>query len=352
MNKQYKKYSNIFKSISRSKYVYESIVLIESESNNISFTEQKGGVDLNTPFLMASITKLFTTSIIMKLIEEKKLTLNDKISKYLSDDILSGLHIYKNKEYGNELTIENLLYQNSGLPDAYLDGHNSLIKRVIKEDLYISFEEYIDIIKNMKSHFIPSNKKRAYYSDINFDILGFIIEKVTNSPLEEAFSKYIFTPLNLVNTYLPKPNRETPHTYYKNQKLIRPKFLLSSVASGGYITTVNDLMTFIKAFFKGKLFSKALLDLKTYRSLQFNMGPIKYGMGHMMVSLEGLMTMFLGKGKLVGHSGSTGSFAFYYPEKDLFMVGNFNQMVKPSFPIRFVIQAAFCTKVQNCESKN
>lgn len=344
MNKQEHRYHNVFKSITKSKYVHESIVLIESESNNISFTEQKGGLNLDTPFLMASITKLFTTSSILILIEEKKLSLMDKISDYLSEDIIKALHIYKNKEYGNEITIGNLLYQTSGLPDAYLDENNSLNKRVINEDFDISFEENIELIKKMKPHFSPSKEKRAYYSDINFDILGVIIEKVTNMSLEDVFSKYIFQPLNLVNTYLPKGDRKIPYAYYKNQKLTRPKILLSSIASGGYITTANDLMKFIKAFFKVQLFSKETLDLKTYRSLQFNMGPIKYGMGHMMVSLEGLMTMYLGKGRLVGHCGSSGSFAFYYPEKDLFMVGNFNQMAKPALPIRFVLRAAFCTK--------
>jgi CubicO group peptidase (beta-lactamase class C family) len=352
MIRQYNKYRSIFNSISNNKYVHESIVFIESETNNISFTEQKGGVNLDTPFLMASITKLFTTSVIMVLIEEKKISLNNKISDYLSDDIIKGLHIYKNKEYGNELTIGNLLYQTSGLPDAYLDGNNSLNKRVIEEDFSISFEESIDLIKNMKPHFSPNEEKRAYYSDTNFDILGVIIEKITNMSLEDVFSKYIFSPLNLVNTYLPKDDNKIPYAYYKHQKLSRPKILLSSIASGGYITTANDLMKFIKAFFRGILFSKDTLDLNTYRKMQFNMGPIKYGMGHMKISLEGLMTMYLGKGNLFGHCGSLGSFAFYYPERDLFMVGNFNQMAKPAFPIRFVLRTAFCTKTHNPKHEN
>jgi hypothetical protein len=43
---------------------------------------------------------------------------------------------------------------------------------------------------------------------------------------------------------------------------------------------------------------------------------------------------------LIGHSGSTGSFAFYYPYKDLFFVGDVNQMSNPALPIRLVIKLA------------
>jgi len=43
---------------------------------------------------------------------------------------------------------------------------------------------------------------------------------------------------------------------------------------------------------------------------------------------------------LVGHSGTTGSFAFYAPEKDLFLVGDVNQFAKPALPIRFVMKLA------------
>lgn len=50
--------------------------------------------------------------------------------------------------------------------------------------------------------------------------------------------------------------------------------------------------------------------------------------------------MFIGKGELIGHSGSTGSFAFYYPEKEMFLVGDLNQMAKPSLPVRTAIQLA------------
>jgi len=64
----------------------------------------------------------------------------------------------------------------------------------------------------------------------------------------------------------------------------------------------------------------------------------------MQIPLNGLSTLLMGKGELIGYSGSTGSFAFYYPLKELFFVGDINQMAKPSLPIRLSMQLAMVTK--------
>jgi len=48
----------------------------------------------------------------------------------------------------------------------------------------------------------------------------------------------------------------------------------------------------------------------------------------------------MGKGELLGHSGSSGSFAFYYPEKNLYIVGDLNQLDNPALPIRLVMRLA------------
>jgi hypothetical protein len=60
----------------------------------------------------------------------------------------------------------------------------------------------------------------------------------------------------------------------------------------------------------------------------------------MQIPLNVLQTLFTGKGELLGHSGSTGSFAFYYPVKDLYFTGDMSQIAKPSAPIRLVMQLA------------
>src|SRR5699024_7204136 len=104
-------------------------------------------------------------------------------------------------------------------------------------------------------------------------------------------------------------------------------------------------MIFLKAFMTGKLFNKAIFyDLDRKSKLQLSMYPIHYGAGYMRVPLHGFATLFMGKGELIGHSGSTGSFAFYDPEKELFFVGDVNQVANPALPVRLAMRLALAIK--------
>ncbi|WP_130806184.1 serine hydrolase domain-containing protein [Senegalia massiliensis] len=346
INIQTKKFERIFNKFTRLKKVNEGILLIENTSGEFSLCKNYGGKELNSLFLMASITKLFTTTCILILLEQEKLSLEDKIIKYFDINFLNGIHTYKNKDYSLKLTISDLLFQTSGLPDVYLEGKNSLKNQIIQDDYYITFCDMISMVKNLKSHFEPGKKEKSYYADINFDILGEIIKKESGLTLSKAYKKYIFEPLGLVNTYLPEnKNEEIPKIYYMNQIIHRPDFVISSGASGGCITNAYELMIFIKAFFGGKLFNKTIFkSLSVYNKLQLSMKPIYYGGGYMKIPLNGFVSLFMVKGELIGHSGSTGSFAFYYPTKDLFFVGDINQMSNPALPIRLAIQLAMVSK--------
>ncbi|MEK4062470.1 MULTISPECIES: serine hydrolase domain-containing protein [Paenibacillus] len=341
-NIKMQKFEKVFNKFTSSKKINEGILLIESTNEDFSFSKGYGGKELNSPLLMASITKLFTTACILILVEQGKLSLDEKISKYFEVETLNGLHVYKGKDYSFELTISDLLFQTSGLPDVYEEGKDSVKERVIKEDFYITFSEMIAWVKKLSPHFAPRGKGKAYYADINFDILGEIIEAESQLTLSNAYKKYIIEPLGLVNTYLPdSENDDIPQVYYMNQLLHRPKFVISSRASGGCVTTAYELMIFVKAFFGGRLFNKTILNrISIYNKLQASMGPIYYGGGYMQIPLNGWVTLFMGKGELVGHSGSTGSFAFYYPIKDLFFVGDINQMADAALPIRLSMQLA------------
>lgn len=337
-----KQYEKVFDKLTSSSSIHEAVLLIENTEGDFSYSQKYGGKQTNSPFLMASITKLFTTTCILILVEQGKLTLEDKVSEYFDDDILHGLHVFNGKEYSFELKISDLLFQVSGLPDYYEEGKDSVVNQLIKEDYYLSFEESIILNKKLKPHFAPGTTGKAYYSDINFDMLGKIVENVCNLTLPEVFKKYIINPLNLVSTYVPEKVTDLiPGLYYKDSIIYRPQFLMSCPASGGCISTSHELMKFIKAFFGGSLFNKDIFKkLSVYNKLQFSMGPINYGGGYMRIPFGGISTMFMGKGELLGHSGTTGSFAFYYPEKDLYFVGDLNQMANPALPIRLVMRLA------------
>ncbi len=336
------KIEKIFFSSIGSKQIHEAVLLVENGSGDFSVNFEYGGKTIDTLIHAASVGKLFTTTCILILQEQKKLSLDNPVVDYFDKNTFDGLHKYKGVDYSYKLTLSDLLFQTSGFPDYEAEG--GIIKRAIKEDFNISTAELIEITKTLKPRFSPIGEK-AFYSDLNFQLLGEIIERVTQTPLEEAFRNYIFEPLGLTKTYVPVNDDFVPNIFYKNQSLHRPKLIMSLRGGGNTITTSRELMKFLKAFFTGYFFPQTIFEkLSSYRKLQITMGPIYYGGGYMQIPLNSIMTLFMGKGELLGHSGSTGSFAFYYPHKDLFFVGDTNQMTKPGLPIRLIMKLAMSVK--------
>ena len=334
-----------FSKATQSKLVHEAILLAENTKSDFSLTLGFGRKNTASPFFMASISKLLTTACILILQEQKKLSLNNLLGDYFEHSFLDGLHIFKGNEYSHKLTISDLLFQTSGLPDWYEEG--GARKLVVKQDFYISLEDKMEKMRKLGPRFAPASTSKAYYSDINFDLLGEIIEKVTQTPLNEVYQNMIFKPLGMENTYLPISEESVfPDVYYKGRLLYRPKMILSGPASGACISTAQELMRFLKAFFGGGLFPKSIFEttLSKYKKLQWTMGPICYGGGYMQIPLGGIGTLFMGEGELLGHSGSTACAAFYYPRKDLYFVYDFNQMASPGLPIRFAMKLAMKIK--------
>ena len=336
-----KSYDKLFDQYVHKKGIYESVVLIEKGTGETVFSKAYGGKDIDSPIIAASITKMFTAACIFILIQQGYITLNDSLLDFYEPAYLKGLHVYKGKDYSCELKISDLLCQTSGLADIYEEGKNSIKKRAVLSDTFISFDENMALTKEKEAHFPPNYKNNAYYADMNYNILGDIIEKVKQCSLERVFDQYIFSKIGMTKTYLPVSEKEyIPKVYYGDKQLYRPQFIMCSKASGGCITSARDLMRFIQAFFRGELFDKKMFDSRPYRELQLSMFPICYGSGYMRIKMGGFSTSFLGQGDLIGHSGSTGSFAFYYPDKELFFVGDFNQMKDPALPVRFGMQLA------------
>jgi CubicO group peptidase (beta-lactamase class C family) len=298
--------------------------------------------------VIASISKLFSTACVLQLREQGKLGLDDKIGKYLDEAMMNKLHVYKGVEYSGSLTVSDLLFQVSGLPDCFLEGEDSYSAKLFRnEDCYVTLDGFLSTVKQLGANFAPRKPGRAYYADINFDLLGKIAENIRGEPIEQIIKHNIIDPLGLMKTY-PVTNEqdEVPDIYNKNGAIIRAvKFLMCSPASGGIVSTARELMTFLKAFWSGKLFDKSIFSiLDKPNRLQMSFAPITYAGGYMRLDVGLLGLPVFTKFKLIGHSGSTGSFAFYCPEKDLYFVGDANQVSNPGIPIQLLIKLAFAAK--------
>ena len=131
MEIQKQKVQKIFGNVTKKKQIHESVLLVENSNGDVSYSFGYGGKNIDTPFFIASITKLFTTTCIYILREQGKLSLDDEITRYLKKDTLKNLHVYKGREYSNRLTISNLLFHTSGLRDVIEEGSNKSKIRAI-----------------------------------------------------------------------------------------------------------------------------------------------------------------------------------------------------------------------------
>lgn len=310
--------------------------VVSISTSDFDWTGAHGNLSTDDAYFIASTTKLFTTTVIYQLVDEGRLQLDDKISEYLSDDIMNGLHVCKDEEHSHKITIRHLLANTSGLPD-YFEGKDDKGKVLSKElmkghDEAWTFEETIAISKTMEPKFEPGKKNKALYSDTNFQLLGRIIEELTGLTISEAFNERIVEPLGLTNTYVyADENDATPVPLrYKKDELHIPKAMTSFAPDGGVVSNARESMIFIKAFFRGELFNaNHIEEAQEWNNIFY---PNEYGVGYMRYKLP----KAYGVPEVIGHSGLSGAFMWYCPEKDLFIAGTVNQLHKPGTSYRMV----------------
>ena len=330
--------------------VFGSVMRIESKDKSLQYETARGNLNIDDVFCAGSITKLFTATIIFQLVEEEMIDLNDTLDIFLTEDELDGLHYYSGNNYGALITIEQLISQTSGLPDHYLEEVNgrSLFEEIKENDRKFEFEEFLQRSKMLEPHFINGTAGKAYYTDINFDILGVIAERVTGSNLNDLFTWRIFEPLNLENTSLAVEDSQYAPVHL-NGEIFEINLAKSSMqANGGIISNTHDMMIFLRAFMEGELFPVFYLENGEWNDIQFDHHQYKNGM--MRFQITGFWSIF-GDYELIGHSGSTGGFAFYSPEKEVYIVGTTNQASDPSLQYRLVYQLIGSVKNQRTNSE-
>lgn len=312
------------------------------KNDTVIWQGASGNLAVDQPYFIASTTKLFTTAIILRLRAEGKLSLDDKISNYIEPSFLSSLHIFKGKDYSQELTIKHLLSHTSGLPD-YFQGKGTNGKSLENEitegnDQFWTFEQAIERTKKMPPLFAPGTKGKANYSDANFQILGKIIETITHKSYSENCKECIILPLDLTKTYLYQDSADkTPKTlYYKSNELNIPKAMTSFGADGGIVSTSTDLLIFIEAFFTGKLFPLAYLpELQKWNKIFF---PMQSGIGIHLFKLPWIFNPTGAVPYFIGHSGLSGALAYYSPKENIYIVGTVNQVAHPDISFKTMIK--------------
>jgi CubicO group peptidase (beta-lactamase class C family) len=324
--------------------VYNIVTAVQSHDRRIDFVGAAGIADAqtgaamtpDTPYFIASVSKMYTATIVMRLYEEKHIDLDAPISKYLPASLIRGIHVYKGTDYSDQIKVSELIAQTSGLADHEGDkpkgGKSVMDKLKAGQDLAIDTEEAIEIVRTLSPRFAPGKPGKAHYSNTNYRLLGAIIESVTEKPMAVNIEEMIAAPLDLPNTYLfdwttPRPDATPATVYFRKAPAIIPKYLSSNISDGGLVSTASECLIFLRAFFEGQLFDKALLDrMLAWNSIFF---PLRYGYGLMYFKLPRFFWPHP-LPEFIGHSGSTGSFAFICPSRSLYLAGTVNQASSPA----------------------
>ena len=216
-------------------------VIYRKAYGNRALEPRREPMTRETIFDLASLTKVVaTTTAVMKLVEQGKVRLNDPVAKYLPEFAQNG------KE---DISVRQLLTHYSGLaPDLDLktiwDG---------KEKAYqMAFAETPEA---------PPGS-RFSYSDVNFIVLGALVERVSGETLDEYCERRIFAPLKMMHTRFTPPaawrSKIAPTQYDENEHMLRGAVhdptarRMGGVAGhAGLFSTADDLATFSQALLNG-----------------------------------------------------------------------------------------------------
>ena len=261
------------------------------------YSEATKGVRANggTKYKIGSVTKTFTATMIMQLVEEKKILLTTKLSRF-----------FPKIENADKITIEHLLYQRTGIKD-YFTTDTTLAEVLGKPNMRALIMKKIE---NYASTFEPDSKHEQ--SNSNYFILGEIIEKVTKKTYAENLKNRITGKLYLKNTYYTSEKsditkRESYSYTFNGEYWDKIDEISNDIvfSSGGIISTPEDLTKFIRELFKGTLVSPASVEImKTLKDT--------YGMA--------LIRFPFGERKFFGHNGKIEGFEAimgYYKQDDM-----------------------------------
>ncbi|CAM4250814.1 serine hydrolase domain-containing protein [Zobellia nedashkovskayae] len=275
-----------------------SIAISENQktiyTKSIGFADFENGVKstIATKYRIGSISKIFTATLIFKAIEERKLELNRTIETF-----------FPSIKNANTITISNLLNHSSGIHDFTRD------KDYLKWNTSMQTEEKMkERIANGETEFSPNEKNE--YSNSNYLLLTFILEKINKKPFSKILNSLIINPTGLKDTYYGSKiniteNESFSYKYEGEWKKENETDMSIPQGAGAIVSNPSDLNRFLEQLFLGKIISeKSLKQMKTITN--------GYGMGIFEFPYDEKVSF--------GHTGGIDGFtsvSSYFPEEKL-----------------------------------
>ena len=257
--------------------IYTKTIGLADVESNLKATE-------NSKYRIGSISKSFTIILALKAVEEKKFDLNQTIDKWFPTITNS-----------KKITIKHLLSHRSGIHN-FTDDKDYLTWNTQPK----TEKEMIEIIAKGGSDFKQDSK--AEYSNSNFVLLTYILEKTFSKSYSALLQEFIIKPIGLTNTYVfgkinPSNNECKSYSFSKTWKLETETDFTISLGAGAITSTPIDLLKFADALFGGKLLKAESLEI---------MKTIKDGYG------IGLLQIPFYKSIGYGHTGGIDGFSSVY----------------------------------------
>lgn len=280
---------------------------------------------------IASLTKSFTATIILQLVDEGLLTLDTTLARFVPD--------YPN---GENITVEHLLRHRSGIPEIHTVDGFFLLSLLLRPQRWLTPGEVLEwtylpipIFHIYRHAFVPREPVAVpggdfHYSQSGYIASGIIIEEVTGKPLADVYHKRIFEPLGMTEAYLPREDAPFEPWGYTNllgllDEEFPSKYLGGSAnwlnsagwSAAAIIATARELVVFLSGMLEGRLFSREGLANAT-DWMEIRPGDPddrrEYGMGLFRSPHDGFST--------VGHTGALpggGAIMQYIPELDVYV---------------------------------
>jgi CubicO group peptidase (beta-lactamase class C family) len=276
--------------------------LVISEALGYADLETKTKATTQTPFRIASISKTLTAVCAMQLKEKGLLDLDKSIQNYVPS--------FPSKKW--EITSRHLLNNTSGIRH-YLDNDD-----FYRNKQYNSMTEAIEIFKNDSLLFQPN--KSSQYSSFGFNLLGAVIEGVSQTHYLSYLYKNIFSPLQMNSSYGERndsfkiPQESNYYISKEGQKIKEPLQNLSyKWSSGGITSTAEDLAKFGIGLLRGSILKRETFQLFLNPQLLFNNEGTGYSLGWFIDTDQ--------EGKIMLHHAGTApaysSHLLIYPSKGI-----------------------------------
>ena len=266
-------------------------ILFEDYKGFSNFKEKKI-ITNSTPLHLASISKVLTASVVLRMVDEKKLSLDDTFQKYFPEFPFE------------KITIRTLLNHRSGLPNyAYFTDE----KTIWDKSKTLTNKDILELLntKNITLEFTPNSK--FSYCNTNYALLALLIEKISGLSFPKAMQKLLFEPLKMKNTFVFEFNTQKDsisQSYKSTWEKIPYDHLDAIYGDKNIYSTPQDLLKFDQATYSNKFFSNELHE-EIFKGYSYERPGVKnYGLGIRLNEWEDHTTLFYHNGWWHGNTTS------------------------------------------------